>query len=517
MAVTRTSATAVAIAAGTYTNGIPPSTETYAGGTVTTIPAAGAGDHRYDLIYLDCTDGAVKREAGVEGTPSNAAEFLENAVPQPSDLPAENCILLAVICVDDSGIVAGDFGSYATAGVADMRIVSAVGAHLVSYLYDSGEAQGDLIYRGAANWDNLGAGTSGRYLKTQGAAANPTWDDLQVSSLTVASQARGDLIMRGATAWGRVAAGSANRYLMSNGAAADLSYELLKVGSLYHASEAQGCIATRNVTAWTVLAPGTAGHVLQSGGAGADLSYASIASILGTSEFDGWIPAGETWTYASADATVNTYTFTIPGDKTAKYSPGMRIKLTQTTAKYFIVTAVSYGAPNTTITVYGGTDYVLTSDAVTSPFCSSQKAPAGFPLSPAKWTHTFATGTGSQNNPTTDTWYNLGSRSSVVPVGAWDVFSWWADVEGTIGSAGKISMYMSLNPAANGSGAHAVFSTIGEGYTTNSLLVAIPSVKYYPYVSTTKTTLYAIFKINGPNLSRLETYGSTWHFVSAYL
>lgn len=37
-------------------------------------------------------------------------------------------------------------------------------------------AQGDILYRGASAWARLAAGTSGQYLKTQGAGANPTWD-----------------------------------------------------------------------------------------------------------------------------------------------------------------------------------------------------------------------------------------------------------------------------------------------------------------------------------------------------
>lgn len=36
-------------------------------------------------------------------------------------------------------------------------------------------AQGDILYRGATTWTRLGAGTSGQYLKTQGAGANPIW------------------------------------------------------------------------------------------------------------------------------------------------------------------------------------------------------------------------------------------------------------------------------------------------------------------------------------------------------
>lgn len=36
-------------------------------------------------------------------------------------------------------------------------------------------AQGDILYRGASDWARLAAGTSGHFLKTQGAGANPTW------------------------------------------------------------------------------------------------------------------------------------------------------------------------------------------------------------------------------------------------------------------------------------------------------------------------------------------------------
>lgn len=36
-------------------------------------------------------------------------------------------------------------------------------------------AQGDILYRGASSWNRLAAGTSGNFLKTQGAGANPIW------------------------------------------------------------------------------------------------------------------------------------------------------------------------------------------------------------------------------------------------------------------------------------------------------------------------------------------------------
>ena len=38
-----------------------------------------------------------------------------------------------------------------------------------------GEAQGDILYYNGAAWARLPAGTSGFFLETQGASANPTW------------------------------------------------------------------------------------------------------------------------------------------------------------------------------------------------------------------------------------------------------------------------------------------------------------------------------------------------------
>lgn len=47
----------------------------------------------------------------------------------------------------------------------------------VSQLLNDGltEAQGDVLYRGASDWTNLGPGTKGKALVTGGAAANPAW------------------------------------------------------------------------------------------------------------------------------------------------------------------------------------------------------------------------------------------------------------------------------------------------------------------------------------------------------
>jgi len=88
---------------------------------------------------------------------------------------------------------------------------------------------------------------------------------------------------------------------------------------------------------------------------------------------NGWVEADETWTYASAT------TFTISGDKTGKYQKGDKIKLTQTSVKYFYVINVTYSSPNTTVTVTGGSDYSLANATITSPYFSKIENPQGFP------------------------------------------------------------------------------------------------------------------------------------------
>ena len=105
----------------------------------------------------------------------------------------------------------------------------------------------------------------------------------------------------------------------------------------------------------------------------------TVTGDIQGSGLTGWNLANETWTYASAT------TFTVPTDLTAKYQKGTKIKLTQTTAKYFYVVASAYGDPNTTVTVTGGTDYSLADAAIASPFFSYAENPQGFP---GKFTYT---------------------------------------------------------------------------------------------------------------------------------
>ncbi len=105
---------------------------------------------------------------------------------------------------------------------------------------------------------------------------------------------------------------------------------------------------------------------------------------------DGWIEVSDTWTYASAT------TFTIAGvDRTSVLTPGTKIKLTQTTVKYFVVASSAFST-DTTVTLMATTDYSLANAAITSPFYSYHDA-QGFP---SAFNYSTANITGFTANPT---------------------------------------------------------------------------------------------------------------------
>lgn len=169
--------------------------------------------------------------------------------------------------------------------------------------------------------------------------------------------------------------------------------------------------------------------------------------------------SGGDWTsYTAVTPTSGTlddpsFEFTFAGvDLSTTIYPGMRLKVTQGTVKYFIVTKVAFST-NTTITAYGGTDYDLVSTgttAITAFSYSSAKAPAGFPMSPDKWmVEVTDTTLRQQLTPTSGTWYNPGSVLISIPIGIWNV-NYQALIKGIATSGGAyINAFSTLSTANN--------------------------------------------------------------------
>jgi len=170
-------------------------------------------------------------------------------------------------------------------------------------------------------------------------------------------------------------------------------------------------------------------------------------TYLGGYDISGWVALGAC-TYASTDSP--TFVMNMTGDATSYLSLGSRIKLTQTTDKYFVVTAIgAYSVGVTPITLYGGTDYTLLNAAITLPYFSTHKTPFGFPLNPQKWDIVVElTANTTTNTPTANTWYNISSIA--IPIGAFNVsISGGHRVLATLAAIGLIDVYVTLSSANN--------------------------------------------------------------------
>lgn len=225
-----------------------------------------------------------------------------------------------------------------------------------------------------------------------------------------------------------------------------------------------------------------------------------LTNLLKLINVDGWVPSGYTWVYASADDP--TFTFTISGvDLTAKYYAGMRVKYTQSTGgtKYGIITKTAFST-NTTITIYGGTDYNLENETITAPYYSTAKAPAGFPLDPTKWTvEASDTSTRTQATPVQNTWYNMNASHTIsIPIGAWRV-SYRAAL-GVDDSSTQIGPNQVTLSTANNSESDVDFTsynTLTAGNAAIALAGSLYSEKFLLLAAKTSYYLNARTKANG--------------------
>lgn len=120
------------------------------------------------------------------------------------------------------------------------------------------------------------------------------------------------------------------------------------------------------------------------------LHVGNDTDTLSPRNWDGWTEVTHTWTFASANS------ITVPSGAGDRYKIGDKIKITQTTDKYFYVLAVA----DTTLTVSGGSDYTVANAAITNPKYSKQDNPQGFPdwfiFTPTWEVASFDDGSGGQ-------------------------------------------------------------------------------------------------------------------------
>ena len=155
---------ALILGSGDGTNTVTP--PTIRGAARTGTNAAG-GNLTIDAINGTGTGGSGKiifRTAPASGTPGTAANTMAS--------------VLEVNSAGAIGIAGANYGS------ANQVLLSGGSATTPSWSNVDGsvitipsQAQGDLLYCGASDWERLPAGTNGQILRTNGAADNPSWSD----------------------------------------------------------------------------------------------------------------------------------------------------------------------------------------------------------------------------------------------------------------------------------------------------------------------------------------------------
>lgn len=228
----------------------------------------------------------------------------------------------------------------------------------------------------------------------------------------------------------------------------------------------------------------------------------SVQTLVGNVDL-GWVATGESWTYSSWSSTTRTGVVTVPSDATTKYTPGMRVRFSQTTGgtKYAIITAVT----TTTLTLFFPSGTTFNNETVTSPVYSSIKAPYGFNLSPTVWAlATSSVLNSSQGSPTDAVWYNLGTISLAVPVGAWEL-SYQASAALITGSTTAQRAKVTLSTTNNGETDSELSGYIGA--TSTGRTVHIDQVQSSKMILLASATTYYL------NMKAMMTGATTIQFT----
>lgn len=176
-------------------------------------------------------------------------------------------------------------GTISLASVSDQRVLANISGgsaapipNTLTAIIDAciGSTQGDILYRNASGWVVLAPSTSGFFLQTQGAAANPQWAAGNAGTVTSVATNNGltggTITTTGTLGLASVADGS----ILANisGGSTFPSANTLTAIIDHVIGSTQGDIIYRNASSWVVLAPGTSGQFLQTLGASANPQWA---------------------------------------------------------------------------------------------------------------------------------------------------------------------------------------------------------------------------------------------------
>ncbi len=113
--------------------------------------------------------------------------------------------------------VSGGTGALTSATLVNADVDAAAAINITKIAVTS-QAQGDVLYFDGTSWARLAAGTSGRFLQTLGAGANPAW---AVAGGSAAPTGTGLVHITAGTQDGASSIGAANQVMVTNSGATD--------------------------------------------------------------------------------------------------------------------------------------------------------------------------------------------------------------------------------------------------------------------------------------------------------
>ena len=133
------------------------------------------------------------------------------------------------------------------------------------------DAQGDVLFYGGTDYERLAAGTSGQFLKSQGAGADPIWGTVSTDPTM-----GGDI--SGTASNAQIAANAVGASELANNAVdtAAIVDNAVTGAKIAMTSDAQGDVLFYGGTDYERLAAGTSGYFLKTLGSGADPAWAEV-------------------------------------------------------------------------------------------------------------------------------------------------------------------------------------------------------------------------------------------------
>ena len=248
--------------------------------TLTALIDAAIGSTQGDILYRNSTGWVVL-------APGTTGFFLQTQGASANPQWAAGNSGTVTNVATGTGLTGGPITSTGTISLAaianDTLLANISGSSAVpssttlTALIDAalGNTQGDVLYRNGTVWTVLPPGTSGFFLQTQGASANPQWAAGNAGTVTSLATNNG---ITGGTITSTGTLGLApiiNNTLLANISGGTLYPSSTTLTALIDAAlgNTQGDVLYRNGTVWTVLPPGTAGYLLATGGAAANPSW----------------------------------------------------------------------------------------------------------------------------------------------------------------------------------------------------------------------------------------------------